>query len=313
MKDLRLVEFAVALGRHRHFARAAAAMGVTQPTLSRGIARLEREVGEALFERTTRSVQPTPLGLAFLERAESVLQGASRLVELKDTEAGRLAGQLNVGSGPYPLELSVLPAVARLTASHPALRVRVIEGAWRRFTELLLNGAVDVVVMHASMFASDSRVEVELLRPHPGRLVCRSGHPLCRKRGVDVADLEPYPLVSVSMLGNSTRQLDEALRPFARKFAVDPQTGDMIAPIATTSTYAAREIIKRGDGLGLFTVPQVRDDVEAGRLAMLKTKFPVPSTGYAIVWPRNRSLTAPAREFIECVRAVEAGLSARGR
>ena len=313
MKDLRLLEFAVALGHHRHFARAAAAMGVTQPTLSRGIARLEREVGETLFERTTRSVQPTNLGLAFLERAESLLQGAARLSDLRDTDAGLLSGQLNVGAGPYPLELSVLPAVASLAATHPRLRIRVVEGAWRQFPEMLLHGAVDVVVIHASMFASDSRVEVEMLPSHRGRLVCRAGHPLTRKRRVTEADIEAYPLVNVSMVGNASRQLDADLRVFAKKFSVDPRTGDMNPPIVTSSGYAAREIIKHGDGLGLFTEPQVREDVAAGRLAMLETGFPVPSTGYAIVWPRSRTLTPAARDFIECVRAAEAELAGRVR
>lgn len=304
MNDLRLAEFAVTLSRYRHFARAAQAIGVSQPTLSRGIARLEREMGSPLFERTTRSVQPTSFGLAFVERAERLLQDAKALAELRAADGDALVGQLAIGSGPYALELCVLPSVAQLAARHPRVRIRVVEGPWRNLPEMLLQGAVDLVVIYARLFATDQRVDVESLPPHPGRLVCRVGHPLTRRRRVSEADIDPYPLVGVSMSGGAPRLLGDALYPFARKFAVDPLTGDVVPTIATTSLYAAREIIRRTDGIGLFAEPQVRDDVAASRLVVLETDFATPSTAYAMVWLRDRRLSPPAAEFTEVMREV---------
>ena len=317
MKDLRLVEFAVTLARYRHFARAAQALGLSQPALSRGIARLERELGSPLFERTTRSVQPTAAGLAFVERAKGVLEDAARLTQLHDEADGSLTGQLTIGSGPYPLEISVLPSIARLSTANPGLRVRLIEGAWRNFAELLLSGGVDVAIVHASMFSSDRRFEVELLTPHPGCLVCRSGHPLARRRRVSKGDIDRYPLVGIAMVGSTIRQVGDVLEPFMRQFAVDPNSGELVSPISTTSTSAAREIIARTDGLGLFAEPNVHDAVAAGHLEVLRTDFPMPSTGYAIVRLRGRNLAPPARRFIEVLLEVEAEVSrrpaARGR
>lgn len=304
MKNLHLADYAVTLGRHRHFARAARALGISQPTLSRGIARLERELGSPLFERTTRSVQPTSFGLEFLERAERVLQDARGLAELRATDGGSVVGQLAIGSGPYALEQCVLQSVARLAVRHPRLKIRVIEGLWRNLPELLLRGTLDLIVMYSRIFDADERVDVELLPTNPGRLVCRAGHPLTRLQRVSESDIDPYPLVGVSMSGIAPRTLGKTLRPFASKLAVDPMTGDLMPTIAVTSLLAAREIIKGTDGIGLLAEPDVRDEVAASRLVLLDTEFTLPSTAYAMVWLRDHRLSPPTEKFMEVMREV---------
>ena len=72
--ELRHLRYALALAEHQHFGRAAEAVGIAQPPLSKQIAALEREVGTALFDRTPRGVYPTPAGEAFLARARRVLE-----------------------------------------------------------------------------------------------------------------------------------------------------------------------------------------------------------------------------------------------
>jgi DNA-binding transcriptional LysR family regulator len=307
MKNLRLLEFAVALGHHRHFARAARALGVSQPTLSRGLARLERDLGVKLFERTTRSVEPTALGLAFLDRAAIVLRDAASLGDLGAAGDELHAGHVTVGAGPYALELSVLPAVARLAARHPRLGIRIIEGHWRALPDLLLQGALDLAVMHGRLFTDDQRVEVEPLPRQQGRLVCRVGHPLTRLRRVSAADVEPYPLVGPSMSGGAQRTMGDTFFPYTGKFAIDALTGDVIPKIMTTSMYAAREIVKCTDGVGLFVDSQIRDDVAASQLTTVETEFAVASTAFAMVWRRDHRLTPAAARLMDAIREVASG------
>jgi DNA-binding transcriptional LysR family regulator len=64
--DLKLLHYAIVLSRHRHFGRAAAALQVSQPTLSRSIAALERQLGLRIFERSRRDVVATPAGVVVL-------------------------------------------------------------------------------------------------------------------------------------------------------------------------------------------------------------------------------------------------------
>ena len=307
MKDLRLLEFVGALGRHRHFARAARALAVSQPTLSRGLARLERDLGVKLFERTTRSVEPTALGLAFLDRAALVLRDAASLGDLGAAGDELHPGHVTVGAGPYALELSVLPAVARLTERHPRLGIRIIEGHWRALPDLLLQGTLDFAVMYGMLFTEDRRFDVEPLPRLQGRLVCRAGHPLTRLRRVSAADVEPYPLVGPSMSGGAQRMMGDKFFPHTGTFAIDALTGDVIPRIMTTSMYTAREVIKGSDGIGLFVDSQVREDVAAGKLVILETEFPVSSTAFAMVWRRDHRLTPAATRLMEAIREVASG------
>lgn len=305
MKNLRLVEYAVALGRHRNFARAAASLGVTQPTFSRGIAALEKSIGARLFERTTRRVELTATGQAFLERANALLEQAASLSQLTDSNALSLTGQLNIASGPYPLEISVLPAVARLAALHPKLRMRVIEGAWKELPGMLLMGSVEVLVIESSVFTNDSRADVELLPRHQAVLVCRSGHPLSRLPRVTLEDLERYPLAGITM----GRDLRRRLGNMFHMLNVDPLNGDILPQIATTSLKAMREIVRRTDGVALCPRGPLEADLRAGRLIQLESNIDLPSTAYGMATLRGHSLSSAARAFMQTLREVEQELT----
>jgi len=301
MKNLRLVEYAVALGRHRNFARAAESLRVTQPTFSRGIAALERSIGTRLFERTTRRVEVTAAGQTFLERANPLLEEAARLGELADAETQSLTGQLNIGAGPFALEVSVLPAVARLAALHPKLRIRIIEGAWRELPGLLLLGSVEVLVIETSTFTGDNRADVELLPRHQAPLVCRAGHPLSRLPCVTLEDLEPYPLVGITM----GRDLRQRLGSMFRLLNVDHLTGDILPHVATTSLHAMKEIVRRSDGVAFCPLGPLEEDLRAGRLVLLKTNMDLPSTAYGMATLQGRTRSRAALAFMQVLREVE--------
>jgi DNA-binding transcriptional LysR family regulator len=302
MKDLHFIECAVALGRHRSFARAAESMHISQPTFSRSIAALEKNLGVRLFNRSTRRVEPTPVGHAFLERAELLLEEAARLYDLVPRDGGTLTGQLNIASGPYPLVCSVLEAVARLAKAHPELNVEVTEGAWRDLPAFLLHGTVDLLVIEATIFAGDHRVEVELLPTHHGCLVCRPGHPLASLPRVTLADIGPYPLVGITL----TREIGPLTSKTLPKLRVDRLTGDLIPQIVTTSLYATSAILLRTDGIGIYPVSMMRGATRPAPLIELHADFELPSTAYGIVWLRGRKQSPASRAFIETLCEVEA-------
>jgi DNA-binding transcriptional LysR family regulator len=123
MNDLRLIRYAAALGQHRNFARAAEALNLTQPSLSRGIAQLERSLGLRLFDRTRKGVFPTAFGRVLLERGEAVLRSEAALRRDLQLLGGLEAGSLAVSAGPLPSEISVATAIARVLRAHPHLVV----------------------------------------------------------------------------------------------------------------------------------------------------------------------------------------------
>jgi len=125
MLELRLLHQALTLARHRNFARAAQALHLTQPALSRSIAGLETTLGERLFDRSRRGVEPTAFGQMLLARAQPLVDAATELERDFRLLRGLQIGELRVGAGAYAVELSVSQAVGRLMARHPDLQVEL--------------------------------------------------------------------------------------------------------------------------------------------------------------------------------------------
>ena len=116
---VRYLEYIVALARERHFARAAAACNVTQPTLSAGIKQLEESLHVLIVERRQRFVGFTPEGERVLAWAQRVLADYGGLTqELSELREG-LEGQIHIGAIPVSL-----PTIALLTAPFAAIHSR---------------------------------------------------------------------------------------------------------------------------------------------------------------------------------------------
>jgi DNA-binding transcriptional LysR family regulator len=144
---VRYLEYLAALARERHFARAAAACSVTQPTLSAGIKQLEEGLGVLIVERRQRFVGFTAEGERVLAWAHRVLADYSSLEqELSELREG-LEGQIRIGAVPVSL-----PAVALLTAPfaarHPRTRFEVISQTSVEIQRALDNFTVDAGITY---------------------------------------------------------------------------------------------------------------------------------------------------------------------
>jgi DNA-binding transcriptional LysR family regulator len=304
MIDLRLATCALELDRHRSFARAAAVIGVTQPTFSRSIAALEADLGVRLFDRTSRHVEPTAAGCLFLDRAKRLLEQAARLrEELGDIQELR-AGQLRIGAGPYALEIGVIDAAGRLAELHPAVRIEIVEGQWRELIPRLLSGEFELVVSDAALSPDEPRVVAEALPPHQGHFVCRPGHPLAGRSGLSLEDILAYPIVGVRL----PARIAGALQRAGAKGGTDPLTGDFLPQIITTSAVTARALVKRSDGVCLAAARQVEEDIRRTELVRLECELPGFATRYGVAHLRDRQLSPAAQVFVQLLQEVEAGM-----
>src|SRR5688500_2662463 len=106
------LRYLVAVDTHRHFARAAAACNVSQPTLSMAIQKAEEEAGAPLFDRSRKPIRPTALGVELLAQARVVLRESRRLDDVIAGAEGAVAGELHIGIIPT-LAPYLLPSVTR--------------------------------------------------------------------------------------------------------------------------------------------------------------------------------------------------------
>jgi DNA-binding transcriptional LysR family regulator len=194
---LRQLQQLVYLAEERHFARAAKRAHVTQSALSRSLQTLEEATGMRLFDRSSRSVEITPVGERLVTRARSILSSADDLGrEMRLLRSGD-AGEVAVGVGAFT-GLTLLPeAVARLYARHPSVRVTLVQDNWRVLMDVLQQGKLDFFLAHISDIRADESLEVETLGGLPGHFYCRRGHPLARRPEIAARDLAGQRFASV--------------------------------------------------------------------------------------------------------------------
>lgn len=144
---LQQLEYILAVARHRHFARAAEACFVTQPTLSMMIQKLEEELGVKIFDRSRKPVTVTPVGEMILERARKVMKESEGISELVKAYKGHIEGTINMGIIPT-LAPYILPLFARpFLEKYPGVKLRIWEYTTQQIIQYLREGALDIGLM----------------------------------------------------------------------------------------------------------------------------------------------------------------------
>lgn len=201
MNDLRLIRLAIALGRRGNFARAAEEMNVSQPSLTREIAALERSLGVPLFDRTRKGAILTAFGRVLLDRGESMLKSDDDLRREIRLLAGLEVGTLAIGAGLFAGEISVAKAVARVVSAHPRLQIKFTVAEPEQVLQDVLAGHIDVGVASTVGLERDVRLVAESLPPLRVYLACRPGHPLAKETRPTLAKALEYPLATTSLRG----------------------------------------------------------------------------------------------------------------
>lgn len=188
--DLRLVRYFTVVAEHLNFARAAAALHVAQPSLSRQIQRLEDALGIRLLERTTQGSRLTAAGAAFLPRAQTLLHTAHQAV--LTARAAAPPRTITIG---YVEDLLVTPAVRDLRRRHPEAHVRTRHLDWDE-ARALPEGRVDALVVRTPLPVPGDGLDVTVLYDEPRALLVPASHHLAGRESVTLDDFADEPLVA---------------------------------------------------------------------------------------------------------------------
>jgi DNA-binding transcriptional LysR family regulator len=244
--ELRHLRYFVEVAEQRHFGRAAARLHMAQPPLSQQVRQLEAELGVELLRRTTRRVDLTDAGAAFLQRAREVLAA----VDAASAEAQRIGAGLEgrlvvgcVGSATY----SLLPSLARtLREDLPAV-------------DFSFRGEMLVPDQAAALLAGE--IDLALLRPpvdHPGLVLTRlrrerlivalpDSHRLAGRKRLRVGDLRNEDFIVHPGHGRSV--MSGLVLTLCREAGFEPRVRQEVGETSTLVTFVAA-------GLGVALVPE---------------------------------------------------------
>ncbi|GAA1205731.1 LysR family transcriptional regulator [Pseudonocardia alaniniphila] len=246
--DLRKLRYFVAVAEHLHFGRAAAALHIAQPVLSRQIRALEHELKSQLFDRTKRATALTRAGEQLLVDARPLLAGADAL-QRRVQRAARGPDHFTVGFMPG---LIVTPATRVLAARHPDLTVDVLRTGWDDQTEVVLDGRVDVSYVRLPVDQQGLQIRPLLSEPRVAALPL--DHPLAAKDGISISDLAHEHLLQnpdavpewrdiAVELRNGTGEPPRPIRTVEEKLEhVAAGHGLVVLPLSTATFYTRPDV-----------------------------------------------------------------------
>lgn len=241
------------------FTRAAAALGVTQPTLSGQVAALEAAYDVRLFERRGRGIELTDLGAGLFDVTRRLFAQEAEAEQLLSAARGLMSGLLRVGAdAPY----HVIPLLATFHRRHPGIRLSMSFGNSERVLRELFERRSDIAVLPD--IDADERIHAVPFRSDRLIVFVARGHAWATRRSLRLAELDGQRLV-LREIGSTTRAV------FERAMAAAGITPGEVLEIG--SREAVREAVAAGLGIGVVFESEFGHDPRLHRLRLRDAKL----------------------------------------
>lgn len=295
--DIRVLKYFLAVAKEGSITRAANALHLTQPTLSRQLMDLEEELGKKLLIRGKYRVSLTDEGILLRKRAEEILELVDKTKAEFTSLEGSVSGDIYLGGG----ETDAIKHIAQITKAiqcrYPSIRLHLYSGNSNDVTERLDKGLLDfgILIQPADLSKYHS---IDMPGKDVWGVIMRKDCELARKRSVKVSDLLGLPIIC-------SRQV---LKQGLAKNAIVDWFGDDFDKVNIVSTYNlifnAAILVNEGLGYAFSLDKLVNTGVDSN--LCFKPLSPKLESGLNIVWKKNQIFSPAAEIFL---REVQAQLS----
>lgn len=284
------LRYFLAVARTRNFSRAAEQCRVAQPSLSQQIQKLEGELGERLFERSTREVSLTAAGELFREHAARVIEEMEQARERIREISGLLRGRVVLGALPTVAPYFLPARLRAFTRKHPGIEVVVHEDTTGQLVEGVLAKEVDVALL--SLPIERAGLDAEEFFDEPLMVALPKKHALATKQGLTLDDLEHESFI---LMKEGHCLAGQALQ-FCRLNGFAPRVSFRSAQIETVLSFVA-------NGWGISIVPAMSAQrVAAG---VVFRSLPGVTRSIGVVYRAGRPLSGAARALVGFLRNSE--------
>jgi len=282
--DLRAFLNVVDLGS---FHRAAEALNLSQPALSRRIQKLEQVIGAPLLERTTRHVAPTALGNELIPLVQRMLEEFDgSLFGLRELGPNR-GGLVTIACLPTAAFYFLPTVIRQFNEEYPNIRFRILDLPATDGLQAVSRGEVEFGIN--IMGTSDPDLTFERLAEDPFVLAARRDHPLALKEHVGWQDLEPYQLITVHRSSGNRTLLDAALAKSNIKLRWFYEVTHLSTSLGLVEA-----------GLGISVLPRMATPQEEHPFLVTRPiRNPEISRTIGVVRRRGASLSPAAERFMK--------------
>lgn len=275
------LDYFLAVASAGHVGRASEAVGATQPALTKGIQRLERELQTPLFERTAKGMVLTASGQAFYDRVRIARLGLDEAVkEANDLRLGK-AGVIRAGISPTYAEPIFGHACAELLQQRPAARMQVIVGLNDKLFATLRQGDLDLCIS-ALQQSEHPEFNQQPLFTDNLHVIAREGHPIFNAPSLQFRDLAAQSWILPTTAVMARRAVDA-------RFAEQGLPTPNVVIESDSSIASLMSVVKATDLLSIISQSTLRQQTGAG----LKV---VPL--HLAMWPRVIGITTRRNAYL---------------
>ena len=288
------METFLAVAEERSFSRAAARLHRTQPAVSQAIAKLEGELGEVLFERSSRDGTLTDAGEVLREYAAKLLnlrtEAAGALTELRELHRGRL----NLAANEYTC-LYLLPLLDEFRRQNPRIKLAVQRTLASRISDEVLMHSVELGVL--SFRPDDAQVKSMVVYRDELAFVVNPRHALAGAGKVSIRQLGGQNFIAHNIPSPQRQKVIQAFK----RHKTPLQMG-----VELPSLEAIKRFVQMGNGVALVPGLTVRPELESGTLVRVQVPELQIERKLRLVYRRQASLSHAALAFLKVVEAYAA-------
>ena len=293
LNDIRVFEKVAAL---TSFSGAATALGLPRSTVSRSVARLERQLGVRLLQRTTREVVLTSAGAALAPRCTHVIHDLGAALADVEQLTARPRGQLRVATSTHFAFHVLAGQLPEFSRRYPEVELQLELGSRRPD---LVAEAVDVAVRIGPLSTSDTGM-VAIRLGSITRCLCAAPsylahHPAPRTPN----DLAAHAVIETPGEAGRPRTWSLERSGKTRTIEVRPR-------ICVNDVLLVHQLVANGAGIGVLAGYLSDPEIAAGRLVRVLPAWSVPPVAVSIVFPTRRELAPSVRAFVDFMKEINA-------
>ena len=289
--ELRELRYFLAVAREKNITKAADALYISQPSLSKQMQNLEKEIGSPLFVRGSRSVALTETGMLLKKRAEELLELYEKTEAELAAPAETVCGEVRIGGGESYALQTVMQAAKAVQDNYPHITFRFFSGDADDVTEKLDRGLIDFGVM---VDLPDTSQYNALRLPLADRwgVLMRRDSPLAEKESISPSDLTGQPVLASRQVLEKKGMINEWMR----------RIGKMDVRATFNLVYNASIMVQEGVGYAITLEKLINTTGESA--LCFRPLQPEVRTNLDLVWKKHAVFSKPSLCFLEAFRAL---------
>lgn len=291
--ELRVLRYFLTVAREGTITGAADYLHLTQPTLSRQLQDLERELGQKLFERGSHNISLTSEGMILRKRAEEILDMVDKTEAEFQAISDTISGNIYIGGGESDSIKYIAEIIKEIQADYPDIKFHIQSGNAEDITEKLEKGLLDfgILIQPVDLSKYD---HIALPEKDVWGVVMRKDNPLAKNKYIKLEDLRGVPLLNSKQATRKTSTKNEFIEWFQGEF-------ESMNTVATFNlVYNAAVMVRKGVGCAITLDKLV--DVSSESELCFRSLYPKLESGLDVVWKKYQVFSPAAKIFLEKLR-----------